>query len=127
MLSDSTAIPVLAVTDLERARSFYEGTLGLRSSRDAAEGVLYAVGGGELLVYPSSYAGTNRATAVSFQVPGEAFDAEVADLRSRGITFDTFDAEGLEWVDGVATAPGMRAVWFSDPDGNVLNVETSTD
>lgn len=127
MLSESTAIPVLAVTDLERACSFYEGTLGFRSSREAAEGVLYRVGSGELLVYPSAYAGTNRATAVSFQVAGDAFDGEVADLRSRGVTFDTFEAEGLEWDDGVASAPGMRAVWFSDPDGNVLNLETSTD
>jgi hypothetical protein len=32
--------------------------------------------------------------------------------------------EGLEWIDGVATAGTMRAVWFADPDGNILNVET---
>lgn len=127
MLSDLTATPVLAVSDLDRARAFYEDTLGLRPSREAAGGVLYAVGGGEFLVYPSAYAGTNRATALSFTVPDDAFDAEVADLRSRGVTFDTFEAEGLEWTDGVASSPGMRAVWFSDPDGNVLNLETTTD
>ena len=125
MLSDSTPMPVLAVTDLDRARAFYEGTLGFQISRDAPEGVLYRAGCGEFLVYPSGYAGTNRATAMSFPLAGEAFDAEVADLRARGVVFDTFEAEGLEWDDGVASAPGMRAVWFSDPDGNVLNLETT--
>lgn len=127
MLSDLTATPVLAVSDLDRARAFYEGTLGFRPSREAAEGVLYAAGGGEFLVYPSAYAGTSQATALSFGVPDDGFDAEVADLRARGVRFDTFEAEGIEWADGVASAPGMRAVWFTDPDGNILNVETTTD
>lgn len=78
-------------------------------------------------MYPSAYAGTNQATALSFGVPDDGFDAEVADLRARGVRFDTFEAEGIEWADGVASAPGMRAVWFTDPDGNILNVETTAD
>lgn len=125
MLSDHTAVPVLAVTDLERARQFYEGTLGLSTAGPSEEGLLYRVANGHMLVYQSSYAGTNRATGVAFEMEPDAFDAEVADLRSRGVTFQTFDMPGTTWDDGVASIGPMRAVWFEDPDGNILNVGTS--
>lgn len=124
MLTDHASIATLAVKDLDGARAYYEGVLGFAPAGDVPDGVLYAAGGTQFLVYPSAFAGTNRATAISFQVPADHFDAEVADLRARGVSFDEFDAEGIEWRDGVATMGDMRAAWFSDPDGNVLNVET---
>lgn len=123
MLSDHPANAVLAVRDLDRARRFYEDTLGF-SPTEAMEGVRYRAGGVELFVYPSAYAGTNKATAVTFAVPQAAFDDEIADLRRRGITFETYDLEGMTWRDGVAEADGMRTAWFTDPDGNILNVVT---
>jgi hypothetical protein len=64
---------------------------------------------------------------MSFSVPAAAFDAEVANLRTKGVTFQTFDAEGLAWDDGVATIGDMKAVWFEDPDGNILNLDSSPD
>ncbi len=119
MLSDYNAIPTLAVADLDKARAFYEGATG-----DVPEGVLYSAGSGSFLVYPSPFAGTNKATAVSFQVPPEAFDAEVEALRAKGVTFLTFDMPDGTWEDGVANIEGMgKFVWFEDPDGNILNVE----
>ncbi|HEY3437895.1 MAG TPA: VOC family protein [Actinotalea sp.] len=127
MLSAFPAMPVLAVTDLDRARTFYEGTLGLSSAGPTIEGVIYDAGGVRLLVYPSSYAGTNKATAMSFDVPWDSFAAEVENLRLKGVQFQTFDMEGLTWNDGVAEGDGMRSVWFADPDGNVLNVEAHTE
>ncbi len=126
MLHEYVPIPTLAVTDLRRARGYYEGVLGFAPGPDTAGGVMYAAGGSSFLVYPSSFAGTNKATAMSFQVPAEAFDAEVAALRERGVQFQTFDAEGLTWDDGVATFDGTRSAWFEDPDGNILNVETGS-
>jgi hypothetical protein len=86
---------------------------------------MYHAGNGLFLVYPSSYAGTNQATAISFPVPGDRFDPEVSALREKGIEFLTFEMEGLVWADGVATMGSTRAVWFTDPDGNILNVETA--
>ena len=124
MLGDHDSIAVLAVKDLARARTYYEDVLGLTSPREVADGVLYAAGSGTFLVYPSSFAGTNKATAMSFQIPQDQFDAEVATLRERGVTFSTFEAEGLSWVDGVASYGDFKSAWFEDPDGNVLNVET---
>lgn len=129
MLGDHDAMPTLAVKDLGVARSYYEGTLGFTPRSQNEEGIVYGAGGGAFLVYRSSFAGTNRATAMSIQVPGDAFDAEVADLRERGVTFDTFDAPGIDWADGVASMGddgAYRSAWWSDPDGNILNVETGT-
>jgi len=127
MLSDFTPVPTLAVRDLEKARTFYEGVLGFAPVGDAADGVMYRAGASQILVYPSGYAGTNKATALSFQVTGSQFDTEVEALRTRGLEFQTFDLPGASWVDGVATSDGMKAVWFADPDGNILNLETSAE
>ena len=125
MLGDHDTIATLAVKDLQVARDFYEGVLGFTPRGDAPEGVLYGAGSGAFLVYPSSFAGTNRGTAMSFQVPGDRFDAEVAALRIAEIEFQTFEAPGISWDDGVAAMGGdARGVWFEDPDGNILNVET---
>ncbi|WP_421741502.1 VOC family protein [Cellulomonas sp.] len=125
MLSDHASMPVLAVTDMERARAFYEGTLGFTSAGEVPDGVVYGTSNGGFLVYPSAYAGTNRATAISFQLPTDAFDAEVDALRAAGVELQTFDLPGdVTWTDGVLSDGDMRAAWFADPDGNVLNVET---
>jgi catechol 2,3-dioxygenase-like lactoylglutathione lyase family enzyme len=126
MLSDHAGMPVLAVTDMERARAFYEGTLGFASVGDVPEGVVYGTANGGMLVYVSAYAGTNKATGISFQVAQDALAGEIAALRAAGVTFQTFDlpAEAGTWADGVLSGGGMTAVWFADPDGNVLNVES---
>ncbi len=126
MLSDYAPCPVLAVADLDRARAFYEGTLGFVAADDETpEGVFYNAGGERFLVYPSAFAGTNQSTAMSFSVDGTDFDDEIANLRQHGIDFETFEAEGIVWSDGIGTMGDLRSVWFSDPDGNILNVESS--
>ena len=125
MLSDHDPIATLAVKDVQKARDFYEGVLGMTPLGDPPEGVIYGSGKTTFLVYPSSFAGSNKATAMSFQVPADSFDTEVTALREKGVTFSTFDAPGLEWDDGVATMGGtFRSVWFEDPDGNILNLGT---
>ena len=123
MLSSYTPVATLATSDLTRARSFYQDTLSLTVQRDGMGGVSYTCGGGNLFVYESSYAGTNKATSVTFEIPTSEFDGEVDALRAKGIEFMTFDLEGAEWKDGVASMGSeMKAVWFTDPDGNILNL-----
>jgi catechol 2,3-dioxygenase-like lactoylglutathione lyase family enzyme len=117
----------LPTTDMEAARAFYEGVLGFTPGGDAPEGENYSAAGSTFLVYPSAFAGTNQATAISFRVDFDTFDDEIAALREKGIVFDTFEYEGIVWEDGVATMEGMKAVWFHDPDGNILSVEMSSD
>lgn len=126
MLADYAPVPTLAVTDVQRAREFYEGVLGYAPGPDTADGIFYAAGSGSFFVYPSAYAGTNKATAMSVQVPDGSFDAEVGALRDKGVAFQTFELDGITWNDGVATFGDgrYRSVWFEDPDGNILNLES---
>ncbi len=101
------------------------GLLGFTPMGDVPEGVIYSSGPTSFLVYPSAFAGTNKATAISFQVPVLVFDAEVQELRDKGVVFQTFEMEGITWSDGVASfGESYRAAWFEDPDGNILNVES---
>lgn len=126
MLSTYTPVATVPTADLAKARAFYEGTLGVGSgAADPTTGdVFYTCGASGFLLYASQFAGTNQATTMSFQIDDGEFDAEVARLREAGVSFDTFELEGLTWVDGVATMEAGKAVWFRDPDGNILNLET---
>lgn len=124
MLSDCTPIATLPTKDVARARTFYENTLGLVPSQEYPGGIMYRCGAGNLFLYQSEYAGTNKATAVTFSVSDDEFDAEVDALRGKGVTFQTFEYEGMDWKDDVMVSEGMKAVWFNDPDGNILNVST---
>ncbi len=124
MLSDYTPMPTLATADPQRSRAFYEGVLGFPPGEAGGDGVVYRAGAGSFLVYESSFAGTNQATAMSLQCDA-GFDDEVRALRDAGVQFDTFDYEGIEWQDGVAVMGESKSVWFKDPDGNIINVMAS--
>lgn len=128
MFGDHTPVPTLGVADLARAREFYEGVLGLSATQESPGGIAYAAGSGGIFVYESEFAGTNKATAMMLEVPGDQFASHIAHLREKGVTFETYDLPGTEWDDGVATMAmdetSLRSVWFTDPDGNILNVGT---
>jgi catechol 2,3-dioxygenase-like lactoylglutathione lyase family enzyme len=130
MLGDKNAAATLAVKDLAAARDFYENTLGPQQieMEGIAEGsgdagaVLYRSGSSVVLVYESAYAGTNQATAASWAV-GEDFDSIVQELRGKGVTFEHYDDLPGTTRDGdVHSIGSMKAVWFKDPDGNILNL-----
>ena len=124
MLGDKNAAATIAVSDMARARDFYENVLGLEDAgvEMGGGGVLYRSGSSMLLVYLSQYAGTNQATAASWEA-GDDFDRIVDDLRGRGVTFERYDDLPGTTRDGDVHHMGdMKAVWFKDPDGNILNV-----
>ena len=126
MLGSKDAAATLAVSDFDRARDFYENTLGLSVLSDMDGAVLYRSGGSVVLVYPSEFAGTNKATAASWAV-GDDFDAIVDDLRSKGVSFERYDDLPGTTRDGDIHVMGdLRAVWFKDPDGNILNLIDAT-
>jgi hypothetical protein len=61
---------------------------------------------------------------VNFDVPLSVFDDEIRTLREKGVTFTTFELEGADWNEGIASAGDTRGVWFADPDGNIINVSS---
>jgi len=122
MLADSTAVANVAVKDLEVARRFYEHTLGLPEiGRQADELVIYRSGNSMLNVYRSEFAGTNKATAVTWSV-GDRLDETVAALKSKGVRFERYDMPGAKMDGDVHVFGDVRVVWFKDPDGNILNL-----
>jgi catechol-2,3-dioxygenase len=66
MLSDNDAVATVAVKHLETAKQFYEGTLGLTKVMENEEVIAFKAGNSVLFVYRSQFAGTNKATAVTF-------------------------------------------------------------
>jgi catechol 2,3-dioxygenase-like lactoylglutathione lyase family enzyme len=125
MLGDKDAAATLAVKDIDTARNFYENTLGLTQIENGSPdptAVLYRSGSSAVLVYQSGYAGTNQATAASWAV-GDEFDAIVQSLQEKGVTFERYDDLPGTTRDGDVHVMGdLKAVWFKDPDGNILNL-----
>jgi catechol 2,3-dioxygenase-like lactoylglutathione lyase family enzyme len=119
MLGDRQTVATVAVRDMAAASKFYERTLGL--TRIASEGsgaFAYRTGNSTLLVYVSEYAGTNRATAVTWVI-GDDVDAVVRALKSKGMIFERYDLPDTRHEGDVHVSGSRRVAWFKDPDGNI--------
>ena len=121
MLGTRNAVANLAVSDLDRAKHFYTGTLGLEQvGSEAEEALILKSGDSNITVYRSDYAGTNEATAVTWEV--DDIDAEVAALKDKGVSFEHYDMDGLERDGDIHVGEDMKIAWFKDPDGNILSL-----
>jgi catechol 2,3-dioxygenase-like lactoylglutathione lyase family enzyme len=122
MLKDKSAMANLAVRDLDKARKFYEGSLGLTPvATEEDDVIVFKSGASTLNVYKSQYAGTNKATAVTWAV-GNELDDLVKTLKSKGISFEHYDLPGMTRQGDIHKAGEIRTAWFKDPDGNILNL-----
>ena len=124
MLKDHDSSAILAVADLDRARAFYGGTLGLELDDEGSEEdvLVYRTGATKLVVYRSDHAGTNRANAVVWGVGGD-IDRIVAALEANGAAFEHYpDIGRLE--GNVHRAGEAKLVWLKDPDGNILHINS---
>ena len=125
MLGNKDAVANLAVKDLRAARKFYEGTLGLKPvSEDGDEFIVYESGRSTLNVYRSNYAGTNKATAVTWGV-GDDVEGVVRDLKAKGVKFEHYDMPDMKREGDIHIGGDMKVAWFKDPDGNILNIVNS--
>lgn len=122
MLGNIDAVANLAVKDMTVARRFYEDTLGLAQvDSEGDEVVVYQSGNTRVQVYRSSFAGTNQATAVSWQV-GADIERLVAALKAKGVRFEHYDMPETKREGDLHVADGMKMAWFKDPDGNILHL-----
>ena len=120
-LSECRVQAMAAVSDLGRARRFYEQQLGLVPGEEEEEAVTYPCADGTAIgVYLSpANAGRSPATLAGWFV-GE-LDQTMADLRARGVAFEQYDQPGLKTDErGVFDAGRFRAAWIKDPDGNTI-------
>lgn len=122
-LSTAVVRATVAVSDIARARAFYEGTLGLEPRPGGPDFVAtYPCGEGSLLqVYTSpEHAGKATATVASWSVPDH--DTVIEALIARGARFTR--SEGLAADErGVHAFGAHRVAWCTDPDGNVLAID----
>jgi catechol 2,3-dioxygenase-like lactoylglutathione lyase family enzyme len=121
MLPGRRTHTTLPTSDLDRGRAFYEGVLGFRPSDVSPGGVTYeAADGTTFLVFPSSGRAAGTHTQMGFTVPD--IEAEVRELKERGVVFETYDMVGFDPSISIASFPGLRSAWFKDPDGNLLGI-----
>ncbi len=121
MLSSARCHAAMPASDLERARRFYETTLGLTPAQVAPGGILYDAGAGSrFLVFPSGGRAAGTHTQLGFSV--DDIEAEVAELRARGVTFETYDMRAMDPATAIATFPGSRSAWFKDSEGNLIGM-----
>jgi catechol 2,3-dioxygenase-like lactoylglutathione lyase family enzyme len=120
MLGTIDAMATVAVRDLAVAKKFYEQTLGLKSvAGSMPDAPVYQAGKLRLLVYQSKYAGTNQATAVTWDAGGD-IEETVSALKAKGIRFEHYDdLPGLTRKGDLHVAPNFKGAWFKDPDGNI--------
>lgn len=124
MLAHADAIATVGVRDIDAAREFYGNVLDLLEEESAQEegGVLiFRSGNTRIQVYRSDYAGTNQATAISWDL-GERIVEIVDALKAKGATFERYDVPGMRLEGELYVSDEFKVTWLKDPDGNILSL-----
>ena len=115
---------IVAVTDMDEAKEFYGGKLGLPSGPEQPDGgITYRCAGGtEIHIYPSpDNAGKSGATLAAWST--EDVVGVVNELTTKGVQFEQYDMDPINTDErGIADIGGDQIAWFKDPDGNILAV-----
>jgi catechol 2,3-dioxygenase-like lactoylglutathione lyase family enzyme len=120
MLGSTNIVAFVPITDGEKARAFYEGTLGLKFVKDDGFALVFDANG--IMIRAAKM---KEVKPVQFTILGwEVSDIEnaVRSLTAKGVHFEIFGFFKQDEL-GIWTAPtGDKVAWFKDPDGNVLSV-----
>jgi catechol 2,3-dioxygenase-like lactoylglutathione lyase family enzyme len=121
MLSESKAFSGFSVDDPQKARRFYEDTLGLRVSDVEMPGLmrLHLGSGADVLVYPKADHTPATFTVLNFPVPD--VEKAVEQLTARGVRFEQYEDPPTD-AKGIMREGGPLIAWFTDPAGNVFSV-----
>jgi catechol 2,3-dioxygenase-like lactoylglutathione lyase family enzyme len=118
MFANTRAFSGFAVDDVEKAREFYGGTLGIETSEQHGIMTLHLAGGRDTIVYPKP--GHTPAEYTILNFPVDDIDKAVAELTARGVQFEHYGLGQDE--KGINRAGGPYIAWFKDPAGNILSV-----
>jgi catechol 2,3-dioxygenase-like lactoylglutathione lyase family enzyme len=121
MLTEFPIHATVAASDLDRARRWYEQTLGLVAEQESPGGAWYRFAGDTwLYVYSTPSAGTAMNTVAGWTVTG--IELLMAGLRERGVAFEEYDFGEVRTVDGLADFGSGKAAWFKDSEGNIFEL-----
>jgi predicted enzyme related to lactoylglutathione lyase len=128
MLTNAPAYPNIPVTDLDRAKKFYNEVLGLEIEEDSFPGMVLLKGGDstKVMLYVRPQTNSDH-TLMSFVV--EDIYATAEDLASKGVKFEQYDlGNGIKTDEkGVASMGVAKAAWFKDSEGNILGLNNKID
>lgn len=122
MLTDAQVAATMPTKDLKKARNFYEDKLKLSPAMEMSDGsVLYRCRNGTAFaLFPSTGASDGSFTQLGFWV--DDVEAEVRDLKSRGVVFEEYDMPDFKTVNSIVTMGDWKGAWFKDPDGNLISI-----
>ena len=119
-LGSAELVAFAGTTDLDRAREFYSGVLGLQLEHQDAFACVFRVGGTQLRVTRVEEVAAPRYTVLGWRVPD--IEAAIGELSLRGVKFERFDGMQQDALGTWSAPSGARVAWFRDPDGNTLSV-----
>ena len=120
MLKESRAFSGYSVDDIDAAKRFYRGILGLDVGQRPEGLTLNLAFGGTVFLYPKPDHQPATFTVLNFPVPD--IDATVAALAGEGITMERYDGLVQDQRGIARPGSGPRIAWFKDPAGNILSV-----
>ena len=122
MLKNMDSVTNIAVKDLKIAEKFYSEILGLeRVGGQDDQVITYKSGSSLIYVYRSEFAGTNKATTLTWMV-AEELNEIVTTLKSKGVAFERYEMPGMPREGDIYGGGSMKVAWFKDPDGNILSL-----
>jgi predicted enzyme related to lactoylglutathione lyase len=125
MLKDAPIHAYIPASNIARARKFYEEVIGLAPQSEYAGGIVYECGGVGVFMYPTPNAGTSAASQAFWQV--KDVEAEVAELKARGVKFEEYDMPAGKMKNSIMMAGGAKTAWFKDTEGNILAISQRLD
>ena len=121
MLGEHPVHVVLLSLNLAETKAFYHDQLGLQVLDENEEAITFRCGGQSSIAVTKSTVGTSdEQTQAGWFVPD--LEAELAELRSRGVAIQEYDMPGLKTTDGVADLGFALAAWIVDPHKNALGI-----
>jgi len=121
MFRNNKAFSSFSVDDIQKARGFYEGILGLEISESGMPGVInvHFAGGGEAIIYSKPNHVPATFTVLNFYVKN--VETAVTDLSRKDVKFEIYNDENIKTDSkGIFKDQGIKCAWFKDPAGNIL-------
>jgi len=122
MFKQTKAFSGFSVNDIQKAKEFYQGILGLEVSGEMGMLTLHIAGGSKVILYPKPNHEPATFTVLNFPVPD--VEATVDALTSKGVHFEQYTGEIKTNEKGILKGndKGPDIAWFKDPAGNILSV-----
>jgi predicted enzyme related to lactoylglutathione lyase len=119
MLASNPINAFVRITDVKRARQFYEKTLGLKVVSDNPFMLVFKANNALIMAQKAEKFTPLRGTVLGWEV--KDIDKEISALVKNGVAFERYDGMDQDEL-GVWNSPDGKVAWFKDPDGNVLSL-----